>query len=79
MKIYIFHEEGSFDDQTLAFSNKRNAIKHFNYRIDFREKEFETFTTVRHGIGENGSLISVRVAEFKPTKKGIIRFFNDNT
>jgi hypothetical protein len=76
MKLYIFSEDGSFDDQTLAFSNKRDAIKHFNYRAEFRDKECETSTTIRHGYGENGSIVSVEVAEFKPTKTGIIRFFN---
>ncbi len=78
MKIYIFDEDGSFDDQTLAFSNKRDAIKHFNYRAEYRDKEWETHSTIRHGYGENGSSISVRVAEFKPTKTGIIKFFNEN-
>ena len=76
MKVYIFSQTGSFDDQTIAFSNKRDAIKHFNYRAEFRDKEFETSTTIRHGYGENSSNVSVRVAEFKPTKTGIIRFFN---
>lgn len=76
MKVYILSQDGSFDDQTIAFSNKRDAIKHFNYRAEFRDKEFETSTTIRHGYSENGSNISVRVAEFKPTKTGIIRFFN---
>tara|TARA_X000001382_G_scaffold53197_1_gene36248 strand:+ start:251 stop:490 length:240 start_codon:yes stop_codon:yes gene_type:complete len=76
MKVYIFSQTDSFDDQTIAFSNKRDAIKHFNYRAEFRDKEFETSTTIRHGYGENGSNVFVRVAEFKPTKTGIIRFFN---
>ena len=76
MKIYVFSEEGSFDDQTLAFSNKRDAIKHFNYRAEFRDKEFETYSTIRHGYGENGSIVNVEVAELKPTKTGFIRFFN---
>ena len=79
MKLYVFKEDNSFDDQTLAFSNKRDAIKHFNYRADFREKEWETHSTIRHGYGENGSIITVEATEFKPTKKGIIRFFNTNT
>jgi hypothetical protein len=76
MKVYILSQDGSFDDQTIAFSNKRDAIKHFNYRAEFRDKECETSTTIRHGYGENGSTVSVRVAEFKPTKTGIIGFFN---
>ena len=78
MKIYVFKEQGSFGDQTLAFSNKRDAIKHFNYRAEYRCKEWETHSTIRSGDGENGSNMSVRVAEFKPTKTGIIRFFNQN-
>ena len=53
MKVYIFSQTDSFDDQTIAFSNKRDAIKHFNYRAEFRDKEFETSTTIRHGYGEN--------------------------
>ena len=78
MRLYVFRETNSFDDQTLAFSNKRDAIKHFNYRAELREKEWETHSTIRHGSGENGSDVSVIVAEFKPTKTGIIRFFNEN-
>jgi len=78
MKLYVFKETNSFDDQTLAFSNKRDAIKHFNYRAEFRDKEFETYSTIRHGYGENGSIVNVEVAELKPTKTGIIRFFNEN-
>jgi hypothetical protein len=76
MKVYIFSQTGSFDDQALAFSNKRDAIKHFNYRAEFRAKERETLTTIRYGYGENGSTVYVEVAELKPTKTGIIRFFN---
>mgnify|MGYP003140461882 FL=1 len=76
MKIYVFSEEGSFDDQTIAYSNKRHAIREFNYRAEFRDKECETSTTIRHGYGENGSIINVVVAELKPTKTGFIRFFN---
>ena len=78
MKLYVFKEDGSFDDQTLAFSNKKDAIKHFNYRTDLREKEWETHSTIRYGSGENGSTVTVEVTEFKPTKTGIIRFFNEN-
>ena len=78
MKIYVFSEHGSFDDQTLAFSNKRDAIKHFNYRKDLRDKECETHSTIRSGVGENGSNISLVLDELKPTKTGIIRFFNRN-
>ena len=76
MKVYIFSQSGSFDDQTIAYSNKRHAIREFNYLAEFRDKECETSTTIRHGYGENSSNVSVRVAEFKPTKTGIIRFFN---
>ena len=78
MKIYVFSEKGSFDDQTFAFSNKRDAIKHFNYRAELRDKECEKSTTIRHGYGENGSIVNVEVAELKPTKTGIIKFFNEN-
>lgn len=76
MKLYILSEEGGFDDQTIAYSNKRHAIREFNYRAEFRDKEWETHSTIRHGSGENGSNVSVSVAEFKPTKTGFIRFFN---
>ena len=79
MKLYVFKETDSFDDQTIAFSNKRDAIKHFNYRSELREKEWETHSTIRYGLGENNSIITLRVTEFKPTKKGIIKFFNTNT
>ena len=76
MKVYIFSQSGSFDDQTIAYSNKRHAIREFNYLAEFRDKECETSTTIRYGVGENGSSVNVEVAEFKPTKTGIIRFFN---
>ena len=76
MKLYILRQYGSFDDQTIAYSNKRHAIREFNYRAEFRDKKCETSTTIRHGYGENGSTVNVEVAEFTPTKTGIIRFFN---
>jgi hypothetical protein len=76
MKVYILSQDGSFDDQTIAYSNKRHAIREFNYRAEFRDKECETLTTIRYGYGENGSTVYVEVAELKPTKTGIIRFFN---
>ena len=76
MKLYILSQTGSYDDQTIAYSNKRHAIREFNYLAEFRDKECETSTTIRQGYGENGSDVSVIVAEFKPTKTGIIRFFN---
>ena len=76
MKLYILSQTGSYDDQTIAYSNKRHAIRAFNLRVEFRDKEGETSTTIRQGYGENGSDVSVIVAEFKPTKTGIIRFFN---
>ena len=75
MKLYILSEEGGFDDQTIAYSNKRHAIREFNYRAEFRDKEWETHSTIRHGSGENGSNVSLSVAEFNTTKPGFIRFF----
>ena len=76
MKLYILSQNGSFNDQTIAYSNKRHAIREFNYRAEFRNKECETSTTIRHGYGENSSTVNVEVADFTPTKTGIIRFFN---
>ena len=60
----------------LTIKLQRSAIKEFNYRAEIRDKECETSTTIRHGYGENGSIVNVEVAEFTPTKTGIIRFFN---
>ena len=76
MKLYIFDISGSLEDETTAFANKRDAIKYFNKVYIERHKEEETAEVIRCGIGDNGSNISVSVAELTPTKKGIIQFFN---